>query len=154
MSAIAKKLSELGITLPAPAAPVAAYVPYTIAGKLVFISGQLPLEDGKVAVTGTLGTNVDIATGQKAAPLCALNVLAHLNTACGGDLDRVASCVKLGGFISSAPNFYDQAKVMNGASELMQSIWGDAGRHSRFAVGVAVLPLNAAVEVDAIFGLR
>jgi enamine deaminase RidA (YjgF/YER057c/UK114 family) len=154
MSAIAAKLFELGIKLPAPAVPVAAYVPYTIAGKLVFISGQLPLEDGKVQVTGTLGGNVDIATGQKAARLCALNILSHLNAACGGDLDRIAACVKLGGFIASAANFYDQAKVMNGASELMQSIWGDAGKHSRFAVGVAVLPLNAAVEVDAIFVLR
>jgi enamine deaminase RidA (YjgF/YER057c/UK114 family) len=154
MSAIAKKLSELGITLPAPATPLAAYVPYTIAGKLVFISGQLPWENGQVEVMGTLGDNVDIATGQKAARICALNIIAHLNNACGGDLDKVSVCVKLGGFVASTANFYDQPKVINGASELMQQIWGDAGRHSRFAVGVAALPLSAAVEVDAIFALR
>lgn len=154
MSAIDAKLEELGIVLPMPSTPVAAYVPYTIAGNLVFISGQLPLENGQLKITGLLGGGVDIATGQKAARFCALNILAHLKTACGGDLDRVNACVKLGGFIASASGFFDQAKVMNGASELVQSVWGDAGRHSRFAVGVAVLPLNAAVEVDAIFALR
>jgi enamine deaminase RidA (YjgF/YER057c/UK114 family) len=154
MSAIAKKLAELGITLPTPSVPVAAYVPYVITGKLVFISGQLPLENGQVQVTGTLGANVDLAMGQKAARLCALNILAHLKNACDGDLDHVGACVKLGGFVASAPGFFDQPKVMNGASELMQKIWGDAGRHSRFAVGVAALPLDAAVEVDAVFALR
>ena len=154
MSAIDAKLEELGIVLPAPSVPVAAYVPFTVVDKLVFISGQLPLENGQLKITGLLGGEVDIAAGQRAARFCALNVIAHLKSACAGDLSRVARCVKLGGFIASAPGFFDQAKVMNGASELIQSIWGDAGRHSRFAVGVAVLPLNAAVEVDAIFALR
>jgi len=154
MAVIAKKLAELGITLPTPSAPVAAYVPYTVVGNLVFISGQLPLENGKIQFTGTLGGNVDLASGQKAARLCALNILAHLNKACGGDLDRVGACVKLGGFVASVPDFFDQPKVVNGASELMQQIWGEAGRHSRFAVGVASLPMNAAVEVEALFALR
>lgn len=154
MSVIDAKLAELGLTLPTPAAPVAAYVPYTIAGKLVFISGQLPYENGKIQITGKLGANVDITAGQKAARTCALNIIAHLKNACGGDLDRVSACVKLGGFIASEPEFFDHPKVMNGASELIQSVWGNTGRHSRFAIGVAVLPLNAAVEVDAIFALR
>ena len=154
MSVIDSKLAEFGITLPTPSSPLAAYVPFAVSGKLVFISGQLPYDNGKVQITGSLGVNVDIATGQKAARLCALNILAHLKNACGGDLDRVSACVKLSGFVASAPDFFDQPKVVNGASELMQSIFGDAGRHSRFAVGVVALPLNAAVEVDAIFALR
>ena len=154
MSTIAKKLADLGIALPVPSPPVAAYVPYVITGNLVFISGQLPIENGQVQVAGMLGVNVDLAMGQKAARLCALNILAHLKNACGGDLDRAAACIKLGGFVASAPDFFDQPKVINGASELMQQIWGEAGRHSRFAVGVAALPLNAAVEIDAIFALR
>lgn len=154
MSVVDSKLTELGIVLPTPSSPLAAYVPYTIVGKLVFISGQLPYENGKVQITGSLGANVDIATGQKAARLCALNILAHLKTACAGDLDCVSTCVKLGGFVTSAPDFYDQPKIVNGASELMQSVFGDAGRHSRFAVGVTALPLNAAVEIEAIFALR
>jgi enamine deaminase RidA (YjgF/YER057c/UK114 family) len=154
MPVIEAKLDALGLKLPEPSAPLAAYTPYVITGKLVFISGQLPYDQGQVQITGMLGNNVDIAMGQKAAKLCALNILAHLKHACAGDLDRVAACVKLGGFVSSAPDFYDQPKVMNGASELMQLLWGEAGRHSRFAIGVAALPLNAAVEVDAIFALR
>jgi enamine deaminase RidA (YjgF/YER057c/UK114 family) len=154
MSVIDSKLAKLGIVLPTPSSPLAAYVPFTIAGKLVFISGQLPYDNGKVQITGSLGVNVDIETGQKAARQCALNILAHLKTACAGDLDRVSACVKLGGFVASAPDFFDQPKVVNGASELIQSVFDDAGRHSRFAVGIAALPLNAAVEVDAIFALR
>jgi len=154
MSAVAKKLADLGITLPAPSVPVASYVPYTVAGNLVFISGQLPLENGKVQVTGTLGNDVDVATGQKAARLCALNILAHLQNACAGDLDRVSACLRLGGFVASAAGFTDQPQVVNGASELMVDVLGDAGRHARFAVGVAALPRGAAVEVDAIFAIR
>jgi len=153
MSAISKKLAELGITLPAPTVPVAAYVPYVTTGNLVFISGQLPIENGQLNITGRLGESVDLASGQKAARICALNILSHLNNACGGDLDRVAVCVKLGGFVASAPDFFDQPQVINGASELMQQIFGEAGKHARFAVGVGNLPRNAAVEVDAIFAL-
>lgn len=154
MSNIAQHLAELGIILPTPAAPVAAYVPFVITGNLVFISGQLPLENGELAITGRLGDSVDLATGQKAARLCGLNILAHLSHACGGDLNRVERCVKLGGFVSSTEDFYDHPKVMNGASELMEQVFGPAGQHARFAVGVANLPRNAAVEVDAVFALK
>jgi enamine deaminase RidA (YjgF/YER057c/UK114 family) len=154
MSVIAKKLTQMNIELPTPSTPVASYVPYVVVDKLVFISGQLPLEEGKVKVEGTGGKDVDMEAGQRAARLCALNLLSHLKNACGGDLDRVKACVKLGGFIASAPGFYDQPKVMNGASELMQEIFGEAGCHSRFAVGVSALPRNAAVEVDAVFALK
>jgi enamine deaminase RidA (YjgF/YER057c/UK114 family) len=154
MTNITQKLIELGLTLPMPAAPVAAYVPYVITGNLVYISGQLPLENGELSIKGRLGDDVDIAAGQKAARLCALNILAHLSKACGGDLNKVERCVKLGGFVSSAADFYDHPKVMNGASELMEQVFGPAGQHARFAVGVANLPRNAAVEVDAVFALK
>ncbi|MGE3623358.1 MAG: RidA family protein [Bdellovibrionales bacterium] len=154
MSAIETKLAELGIILPAPSTPVAAYVPYVMTGNLVFISGQLPMEDGKVKFTGALGKDVDMETGKQAARLCALNLLAHLKNACGGNLDRVQACVKLGGFIASADTFYEHPQVMNGASELVQQVFGDLGRHSRVAVGVPVLPRNAAVEVEGIFAIK
>jgi len=154
MPVIEKRLAELSLTLPAVAAPVAAYMPFVTVGNIVYISGQLPREDGTIKITGLVGKDIDIAAAQKAARLCALNAIAVLKDACGGDLDRVARCVKLGGFVASAAGFYDQPKVINGASELVQEIWGEAGRHSRFAVGVSALPLNAAVEVEAIFALR
>jgi enamine deaminase RidA (YjgF/YER057c/UK114 family) len=114
----------------------------------------LPLENGRVAVEGCVGKDVDVETAQKAARICGLNLLSHLKNACGGDLDKVKACVKLGGFVSSAPNFYDQPKVVNGASELMQEVFGEAGQHSRAAVGVSALPRNAAVEVEAVFALK
>jgi len=154
MPTIAKRLTELGITLPQPPPAVASYVPYVVTGNLVFISGQVPVDANGKRITGHLGQELDIAAGQKAARLCALNVLAQLNAACGGSLDRVERCVKLGGFIASAPGFYDQPKMMNGASELIQQVFGDAGKHARFAVGTSNLPMNVAVEVDAIFALR
>lgn len=150
----AENLVKLGLTLPAPVPAVAAYVPYVVAGSLVFISGQLPMEGGQLKFTGSVGRDLDLATAQQAARLCALNILAQLNAACGGDLNRVARCVRLGGFVASAPGFFDQPKVANGASELMEQVFGEAGKHARAAVGVNVLPLNAAVEVDAIFALR
>jgi enamine deaminase RidA (YjgF/YER057c/UK114 family) len=151
---ISKRLTELGITLPQPSVPVASYVPFVVTGNLVFISGQLPMDNGQVAVTGRVGAEVDIAAAQKAARFCGLNILAQLKIACGGDLDRVVRCVKLGGFVSSAPDFYDQPKVVNGASELMEQVFGDVGKHARFAVGVGNLPRNAAVEVDAVFEIK
>jgi len=154
LSTIANKIASLGLTLPVPSVPVAAYVPYTIAGNLVFISGQLPIENGQIKITGKLGAEIDIATGQQAAKLCALNILAHLNTACGGDLDKVARCIKLGGFVACTPDFSDQPQVINGASELMQQIFGAEGQHARFAVGTNVLPRNAAVEIEAVFALK
>jgi enamine deaminase RidA (YjgF/YER057c/UK114 family) len=154
MSVIAQKLADRGITLPKAPAPVAAYVPFVIADRLVFIAGQLPVEDGQVKFTGILGATIDLASGQKAARLCALNILAHLHMATDGDLDRVERCVRLGGFIASTPDFADQPQVLNAASELMQDIFGAAGQHARAAVGVSALPRHACVEIEAIFSLR
>lgn len=154
MLSIDKRLEELGIVLPQPSVPVASYVPYVITGNLVFISGQLPIENGHVAVTGRVGAEIDIPTGQKAARLCALNILAHVKNACDGTLDRVERCVKLGGFVASAPDFFEQPQIINGASELIEHVFGEAGKHARFAVGTNNLPRQASVEVDAIFALK
>ncbi len=145
---IDRKLLELGLALPAPAAPVASYVPAVEAGGLLHISGQLPFKDGAV-MTGRLGENVELAVGQEAAQRCALMLVAQMKAALGG-LHRVERIVKLGVFVNSAVDFTDQPKVANGASDLMVALFGEAGRHARSAVGVAVLPLGAAVEVDAI----
>lgn len=145
------RLAELGITLPEPAAPVASYRPAVLAGGLLHISGQLPFIDGQL-VTGKLGEDVDLARGQKAARACALMLLAQIRAALGA-LSRVEQVVKLGAFVASVPSFHDQPKVANGASDLMAEVFGDAGRHARSAVGVPVLPLNAAVEVDAIIAV-
>lgn len=149
---IQDRLSELGITLPQAAAPVAAYVPVVATGHLVHVSGQLPFVDGQL-VTGRLGEDVTLEQGVAAARACGLMILAQLQAALGS-LDRVERIVKLGAFISSARTFTDQPKVANGASELMADVFGEAGRHARSAVGVPVLPLGAAVEVDAIVALR
>jgi enamine deaminase RidA (YjgF/YER057c/UK114 family) len=147
---IAAKLKEMGITLPAAAAPAANYVPFVISGGLLYISGQLPMEGGKVAVTGHLGKNVDVAAGQRAAELCAINILAQANAALGGDLGRIKRVIKLNGFVASAPEFVEQHLVINGASNLIANVLGEAGKHARAAVGMAALPFNAAVEIDAI----
>jgi enamine deaminase RidA (YjgF/YER057c/UK114 family) len=145
---IAERLAELGITLPQPAAPVASYVPVVVAGGLAHVSGQLPFIDGAL-VTGRLGENVDLDLGARAARACALMILAQLKAALGS-LDRIERVVKLGAFVNSAATFTDQPKVANGASDLMVELFGEAGKHARSAVGVPVLPLGAAVEVDAI----
>lgn len=142
------KLAELGLTLPVAAAPVAAYVPAVEAGGLLHISGQLPFDDG-VLMTGRVGEDRDLAFAQKAAERCGLMLVAQIRQAVG-NLDRVVRIVKLGVFVNSTTDFTDQAKVANGASELMVALFGDAGKHARSAVGVAVLPLGAVVEVDAI----
>ncbi|MBB3440390.1 MULTISPECIES: RidA family protein [unclassified Rhizobium] len=147
---IATRLSEMGITLPEAAAPAANYVPYVISGNLLTISGQLPLEGGKVAVSGHLGKNVDVATGQRAAELCAINILAQAKAALGGDLGRIRRVIKLNGFVASTPDFIEQHLVINGASNLIANVLGEAGKHARAAVGMAALPLGAAVEIDAI----
>lgn len=146
---IEARLAELGIVLPAPAAPVAAYVPAVEAAGLLHVSGQLPFVDGQL-VTGRLGADVSQEQGYAAARACALMLLAQASAALGS-LDRVERVVKLGAFVNSTGDFTDQPKVANGASELMVEVFGDAGRHARSAVGVPVLPLGAAVEVDAIF---
>jgi enamine deaminase RidA (YjgF/YER057c/UK114 family) len=145
------KLAELGITLPHPMPPIANYVPYVRTGNLVVVSGQVPAVDGKVAITGKLGYAVSADRGKEAARLCFINVLVHLKAACGGDLDRVRRVVRLGGFIACAPEFTNQAQVMNGASDLAVAVFGDAGRHARTTIGVPSLPADAAVEVEGMF---
>jgi enamine deaminase RidA (YjgF/YER057c/UK114 family) len=146
------RIAELGIQLPAAAAPVAAYVPVVVAGGLAHVSGQLPFIDGRL-VTGRLGQDVSLEQGAAAARACGLMILAQLKAALGS-LDRVERIVKLGAFVSSTADFTDQPKVANGASELMAQVFGDSGKHARSAVGVPVLPLGAAVEVDAVVALK
>lgn len=148
--AIEARLKELGHTLPVAAAPAANYVPYVISGNLLYVSGQLPMESGKIAVTGHLGKNVDVPTAQRAAEFCAVNILAQVKAALNGDLSKIRRIVKLNAFVASAPEFTEQHLVVNGASNLIAEVLGDAGKHARAAVGVAALPLNAAVEIDAI----
>ena len=152
-TAIDAKLAELGLTLPEAAAPIAAYVPAVEAAGLLHISGQLPFSDGAL-MTGRIGEDRDLAYGQEAARRCALMLVAQIKKALNGDLSRVDRIVKLGVFVNSAGDFTDQPLVANGASELMQALFGEAGRHARSAVGVPVLPLGAAVEVDAIVAVR
>ncbi len=148
---IEKKLQELGITLPSPMAPIANYVPFVRSGDLVFVSGQVPAVDGKIAVTGKVGDGLSIEQGQHAARLCFINVLVHLKTATGGNLDLVQQVVRLGGFIAAPASFTQHAQIMNGASDLAVAVFGAAGRHARTTIGVPSLPADAAVEVDGIF---
>jgi enamine deaminase RidA (YjgF/YER057c/UK114 family) len=149
-SSIDARLAELGIVLPDAPAPAANYVSYVVAGKLVHISGQISRDDAGL-ITGKLGAGVDPETGAAAARACALALIAQLRAACGGDLDRVAQVVKLGVFVNSAPDFTDQPKIANGASDLMVEVFGERGRHARAAVGVAALPLGVAVEIEGVF---
>ena len=149
---IETRLAELGIVLPEPAAPVASYVPVVVTGNISHVSGQLPFIEGNL-VTGRLGEDVELDLGIRAARACGLMILAQLKAALGS-LDRIERIVKLGAFVNSAATFTDQPKIANGASDLMAEVFGDAGRHARSAVGVPVLPLGAAVEVDAIVALR
>ena len=148
---IAERLEELKIVLPEAAAPVASYKPLVVHGGVVYVSGQLPFISGEV-VTGKLGAEVDLEKGREAARACGLMILAQLNEA--DLLEKVERVVKLGGFVASTPEFTQQPQVVNGASDLMYEVFGDCGRHARAAVGVPVLPLNAAVEVDAIIALK
>jgi enamine deaminase RidA (YjgF/YER057c/UK114 family) len=150
---IAERLRELGIELPSPASPAANYVPVRQSENLLVVSGQLPMEGGQVRYQGKLGGGVSLETGQAAARLCAINILAQVQAFCG-DLERIAACVRLGGFVACTPDFTDHPKVVNGASDLMVAVLGEAGRHARAAVGVPSLPLDAAVEVEAMFELR
>jgi enamine deaminase RidA (YjgF/YER057c/UK114 family) len=150
---VLERLAALGITLPAPMPPVATYVPVTVAGSLVTVSGQLPAIDGKVAVTGKLGQGVSLDEGQHAARLCLINILAQLQAALPGGLVSITKIVRLGGFIAATPEFSQHAVVMNGASDLAVAVFGEAGRHARSTVGVASLPLDAAVEVEGTFWL-
>lgn len=150
MSRTDSKLAELGIVLPEPAAPVANYVPYVIAGNLVFISGQVSSTPDRL-IKGKLGADLTLEAGVEAARACGINLIAQLKAATGGDLDRVKRVVKLGGFVNCTPDFVDHPKVVNGASDLMVAIFGEAGRHARAAVGSPSLPMGAAVEIDGVF---
>ena len=150
MSKVEARLKDLAITLPSPPKPVAAYVPFVIAGKLVSISGQVSIGDG-VQYLGKVGSTLSVEDGQAAARLCGLNLLAQLKAACDGDLDRVRRCVKLTVFVNAPADFTRQPEVANGASELMVAVFGESGRHSRSAVGAGSLPRGVAVEVDGLF---
>ena len=153
MSKVEERLSALGLTLPQPNPPVANYVPFVRVGDLVHISGQVSLDAGG-GIRGTVGEEVDIESAKAAARLCGVNLIAQMKAACEGDLSRVARVVKLGGFVQAGPDFFDIPQVVNGASDLMVAAFGDAGKHARSAVGVYRLPLNFAVEVDAVVQVR
>lgn len=145
------RLKELGIELPTPPAPVASYVPYVVSGSLVYISGQVTMADGGLKHVGTVGKDVSLEDGQAAARLCAINVLTQVKAACGGDLDRVKRCVKVGVFVNAVPGFSQHPEVANGASDLFVQVLGEAGKHARAAVGAGSLPRNVACEVEAVF---
>jgi len=153
MSEIEARLAKLGIELPKPNPPVANYVPYVRAGDLVHISGQVSV-DASGGIKGVVGEDVDAERAKQAARLCGINLLAQMKAACDGDLARVVRVVKLGGFVQAGPNFFEIPQVVNGCSDLMVEAFGDAGRHARAAVGVYRLPMNFAVEVDAVVQVR
>lgn len=153
MSDVESRLSAAGFVLPVPVAPVANYVPFARSGDLVHISGQVSV-DASGGVKGIVGVEVDLEAARAAARLCGVNLIAQMKAACEGDLDRVVRVVKLGGFVQAGPDFFDIPQVVNGASDLMVLAFGDAGRHARSAVGVYRLPLNFAVEVDAVVQVR
>ena len=154
MSIIEDRLKTLGVTLSSPPKPVASYVPYTISGNLVFVSGQVPIADGALKYVGKLGADFSIEMGQAAAQLCAVNILSVLKVACEGDLDRVVQCLKVNVFVNATPDYDKQPEVANGASDLFAAVFGDAGKHARAAVGVGSLPRGVAVEVEAIFEIK
>jgi len=152
MSQIEDRLAAAGIVLPQPNPPVANYVPFVRHGDVIHISGQVSV-DGSGGIKGVVGEDVDAETAKRAARLCAINLIAQMRAACEGDLDRVVRVVKLGGFVQAGPNFFEIPGVVNGASDLMVEAFGDAGRHARSAVGVYRLPMNFAVEVDAVVAI-
>ena len=151
MNSIDKKLETLGITIPDAPSPAANYIPYVISGNLVFIAGQVPFENGQINYTGKVGKDIDINKAKEVAKICGLNVISVLKNAVKGDLSKVKKCVKLGIFVSCTNDFHQQPEVANGASDLMVEIFGENGKHARFAVGTNSLPRNVPVEVDAIF---
>ena len=146
-----ERLKALGLILPAPAAPAANYVPWVRAGSLVFVSGQVPVKDGRLAYRGKVGVDYTLEEAREAARLVGLNIVAVVAAACDGDLERVVRCVKLGGFVNCADDFENHPAVINGASDLMVDVFGEKGRHARFAVGTNKLPFDVPVEVDAVF---
>ena len=154
MSVGEERLRSLGLALPAASNPAGNYVPVLRVGSLLFVAGQLTRRDGQLEFVGKLGRDFDVATGQAAARLCALNVLAQLKVACDGDLDRIARCVRLTAYVNCTPEFDAQPQVANGASDLLVAVLGDAGRHVRTAVGAASLPGGVACEIESTFELR
>ncbi|MEP1519248.1 RidA family protein [Ascidiaceihabitans sp.] len=150
---IEARLNELGVTLPEAAVPAGNYVPYVVVGDMVYISGQISV-DGSGLIKGTLGDTMETGAGAAAAKVCALNLIAQLKAACGGDLDRVVKVVKLGGFVNSTPDFTEQPQVINGASDFFVEVFGDAGRHARAAVSAPSLPLGVAVEIEGTFQIK
>lgn len=154
MGKIEQNIEKLGISLPPITMPVASYVPFVVTGGMAFISGQLPMEQGKLRYTGKLGKDFTVEDGQMAARMCALNLLAQIKAACGNDLDRVARCVKLGVFVNADAGFTESHLVANGASNLIVEVFGDLGKHTRTTICVSELPLGAAVEVDAVFAVK
>ena len=148
---VENNLKKYSIVLDEAAAPAGNYVPFVISNNLVFISGQLPFRNGIIPKTGIVGDNVSIEEAIEMSKLCALSILSQLKVACDGDLNKIKKVVKLGGFVASSPKFTDQPRIINSASEIMVKIFGENGKHSRFAVGVSSLPLNAPVEIEGIF---
>ena len=154
MSLIEDKLKKLNIILPEPKAPVGAYVATKVVGKLLFISGQVSIDKNTKLITGKIGKDLNLDEGYEAAKRCGLSIVAHVKNACGGDLDRIKTCVKLTGYVNSTDDFKDQPKIINGASDIISKIFDDKGEHTRAAVSVNSLPLGVAVEVDAIFEIN
>ncbi len=154
MNNLNDKLKQLGIELEKPSVPAANYIPYNVVGNLVFISGQLPFQNGQIPIKGIVGKDVTMEQGIKMAELCALALLSQVKNACDDDLNRVVKVIKLGGFVACLPNFTQHPEIINGASDLMVKVFGDKGKHSRFAVGVPSLPRNAPVEVEGIFEIN
>lgn len=150
---IEARLAEMGVVLPAAPAPAANYIPFVQVGEVLFVSGQISMAEGAL-ITGRLGETMTVEEGQLAARTCAINLLAQVKAACGGDLDRLVRVVRLGGFVNCTPGFTEQPKVINGASDFLAEALGDAGRHARTAVGVSSLPMAVAVEIDGIFQIR
>ena len=148
------RMKDLGITLPAPGEPAGNYVGFVVTGNLAFLAGQVPQENGVKKFIGKLGREFSVEEGQKAAELAGLNMLARLKAACNGDLDRVVRCVKVVGFVNATPDFGDHPKVVNGVSDLVVKVFGEAGRHARSAVGMGSLPFGVAVEVEGVFEIR
>lgn len=154
MNDIKKSLQNLGLKLPSAPAPAANYVPYVVHGGLLYISGQIPLDENGDLIKGRLGDDMELQDGANAAKSCALNILAQANAAVGGDWSKIDKCIKLGGFVCCTPEFTKHPLVINGASDLITSVMGDCGKHARFAVGAPSLPLGVAVEVEAIFSVK
>lgn len=153
MGKFESKLADMGVSLPDAPAPAANYVPYVQVGDILYVSGQLP-KDGDTLIVGKLGEDLDIAAGAEAARVCAINLLAQVKAACGGDLDRLKRVVKLGGFVNSTPDFKDQPQVINGASDFIGEALGEAGKHARAAVSSPALPFGVAVEIEGVFQIK